>query len=140
MNQLYLGFKVPTKSKSFSVKLKTSIYIQNSTQNKILIMTCILFHFLRFIVHCLLNYRPLTNKRVKAFLYKISQFHHSPIEYYYFYKYPITNDKSKKTLFISASKKLLYALKIHTKNTLIYYIVIILQPMTLIQQPLQIYH
>lgn len=57
MNQLYSGFKVPTKSKSFSVKLKTSIYIQNSTQNKILIMTCILFHFLRFIVHCLLNYK-----------------------------------------------------------------------------------
>lgn len=47
--------------------------------NKKLIMTCILFHFLRIIVHCLLNYIWLTNKRDKAFLYKISQINHSPL-------------------------------------------------------------
>lgn len=47
--------------------------------NKKLIMTCILFHFLRIIVHCLLNYIWLTNKRDKAFLYKILQINHSPL-------------------------------------------------------------
>lgn len=79
INQLHSGFKVPTKWNSFSIILKTSIYIQNSTQIKKLIMTCILFHFLRIIVHCLLNYIWLTNKRDKSFLYKILQINHSPL-------------------------------------------------------------
>lgn len=74
INHLHSGFKVPTKSNSFSMNLYSKL-----NTNKKLIMTCILFHFLRIIVHCLLNYIWLTNKRDKAFLYKILQINHSPL-------------------------------------------------------------
>lgn len=68
--------------------------------NKKLIMTCILFHFLRIIVHCLLNYIWLTNKRDKAFLYKILQINHSPLN--------ITTSTNIQSQMIKARKAFLF--------------------------------
>lgn len=68
--------------------------------NKKLIMTCILFHFLWIIVHCLLNYIWLTNKRDKAFLYKILQINHSPLN--------ITTSTNIQSQMIKARKAFLF--------------------------------
>lgn len=76
------------------------LYKSKLNTNKKLIMTCILFHFLRIIVHCLLNYIWLTNKRDKAFLYKILQINHSPLN--------ITTSTNIQSQMIKARKAFLF--------------------------------
>lgn len=76
-----------------------NLYSKLNTKKK-LIMTCILFHFLRIIVHCLLNYIWLTNKRDKAFLYKILQINHSPLN--------ITTSTNIQSQMIKARKAFLF--------------------------------
>lgn len=100
INQLHSGFKVPTKSKFIFYDIENFNLYSKLNTNKKLIMTCILFHFLRIIVHCLLNYIWLTNKRDKAFLYKILQINHSPLN--------ITTSTNIQSQMIKARKAFLF--------------------------------
>lgn len=111
INQILLIYTSINKSITFrfqsSDKMKFIFYnIENFNlysklnTNKKLIMTCILFHFLRIIVHCLLNYIWLTNKRDKAFLYKILQINHSPLN--------ITTSTNIQSQMIKARKAFLF--------------------------------
>lgn len=111
INQILSIYTLINKSITFrfqsSDKIKFIFYdIENFNlysklnTNKKLIMTCILFHFLRIIVHCLLNYIWLTNKRDEAFLYKILQINHSPLN--------ITTSTNIQSQMIKARKAFLF--------------------------------